>query len=200
MPPAIRRATRRPSRSSDTTAPVISCPANITVYLPLNSTAVSMPVNFPAPTATDNCSASPVTTTGFRFMYSRLARPPLTQRPLMPQEFEFCSFTMTVLYNFTGFFSPVDNLPTLNVVNAGKAIPVKFSLSGNKGLDIFAANSPYTISINCDGSAPQSDIEETMNAGSSSLSYNATSDQYNYVWKTENSWAKHLSSVSCETE
>ena len=65
---------------------------------------------------------------------------------------------------------------------------MKFSLSGNKGLSIFAANSPYSISINCDGSAPQSDVEETVNAGGSSLSYSATSDQYNYVWKTENSW------------
>jgi hypothetical protein len=72
-------------------------------------------------------------------------------------------------------------------VNAGKAVPVKFSLSGNKGLDIFAANSPYTVSINCDGSVPQSDIEETVNAGGSSLSY--TPDTYNYVWKTQASWA-----------
>jgi hypothetical protein len=96
---------------------------------------------------------------------------------------------VTVLYNFTGFFSPVDNLPTLNTVNAGRAIPVKFSLSGNKGLNIFAADSPYTIAINCDGSAVQSEIEETLTAGGSSLNYDAGSDKYNYVWKTENSWA-----------
>src|SRR6185436_4110875 len=41
------------------------------------------------------------------------------------------------LYSFTGFYQPVDNLPTLNIVNAGKAIPVKFSLGGFQGLDIF---------------------------------------------------------------
>jgi hypothetical protein len=94
---------------------------------------------------------------------------------------------VTVLYDFTGFFAPVDNLPTLNVVNAGRGVPVKFSLSGNKGLGIFAANSPSTISINCDGSAPQVDVEETVTAGGSSLSYSP--DTYNYIWKTESSWA-----------
>jgi hypothetical protein len=31
------------------------------------------------------------------------------------------------------------------------------------------------------------DVSETLNAGGSSLSFSG--DQYNYVWKTENSWA-----------
>jgi hypothetical protein len=36
-------------------------------------------------------------------------------------------------YNFSGFFQPVDNLPTLNIAKAGSAIPVKFSLGGDQG-------------------------------------------------------------------
>jgi hypothetical protein len=32
-------------------------------------------------------------------------------------------------------------------------------------------------------------IGETVTAGSSSLSYDATSNQYNYVWKTDKAWA-----------
>jgi Domain of unknown function (DUF4082) len=40
-------------------------------------------------------------------------------------------------YNFSGFFQPVNNMPTLNVAKAGSAIPVKFSLGGDQGLDIF---------------------------------------------------------------
>src|SRR5262249_52916040 len=53
-------------------------------------------------------------------------------------------------FNFGGFFQPVDNLPALNVVKAGSGIPVKFSLGGNQGLDIFY-NSTYPASqqINC---------------------------------------------------
>jgi len=174
----------------DNTPPVISCPANITVFLPANSSATSMPVTYPAPTATDNCSAATVTTDVASGSVFPVGTTTVTATATDDKNnSSSCQFTVTVLYNFTGFFAPVDNLPTLNVVNAGRGIPVKFSLSGDKGLGIFAANSPYTVSINCDGSAPQSDVEETLTAGSSSLSYNASSDQYNYIWKTENSWA-----------
>lgn len=175
---------------SDTTAPVLTCPANVVVELPANTTATSVAVNFPAPTATDNCSAPTVTTSvasGSVFpLGTTTVNVTATDAAGNPS---YCSFTVTVLYRFAGFFSPVDNLPTLNVVNAGRAIPVKFSLSGNKGLNIFAANSPSTIAIGCDGTAPQSDVEETLNAGQSSLTYDSASDQYHYVWKTENSWA-----------
>jgi len=99
------------------------------------------------------------------------------------------NFDVTVLYDFTGFFSPVVNQPTLNLVNAGRAVPVKFSLSGNKGLSIFAAGSPASQQINCSSDAPISTLDATTTAGSSSLSYDAASDQYNYVWKTDSSWA-----------
>ena len=65
---------------------------------------------------------------------------------------------------------------------------MKFSLSGNHGLAIFAACFPASSQNQCDASEPGVVIEETVNAGSSSLSYNATTDQYNYVWKTDKAW------------
>ena len=175
----------------DNSPPTISCAANIVEYLPLNSTAVTKVVNYTAPTAQDNCattitqiaglpsgSAFPVGTTTNTFR--------VTDAGGNTAE---CSFTVTVLYNFTGFFSPVGNTPVLNSVNAGRAIPVKFSLSGNKGLNIFAAGYPVSVSFNCATNDPGVDVTETLTAGGSSLSYSASSDQYNYVWKTENSWA-----------
>ena len=92
-------------------------------------------------------------------------------------------------YNFSGFFQPVDNLPTSNSVKAGQAIPVKFSLGGDQGLDIFEAGYPKSEPIVCNSGALVDGIETTVNAGSSSLSYSAGNDQYTYVWKTEKSWA-----------
>ena len=100
-----------------------------------------------------------------------------------------CSFNVTVLYNFSGFFSPVENPPVFNEMKAGRSVPVKFSLSGNKGLNIFAADSPNSVQIACDTGAPIAEVEETSTAGSSSLTYDATSDRYHYVWKTESAWA-----------
>ena len=92
-------------------------------------------------------------------------------------------------YTFTGFFQPVDNLPVLNTVKAGQAIPVKFSLNGDQGLDIFAAGYPKSEAIACDSNAQVDGIEETVTAGSSSLSYDPLTDTYTYVWKTEKAWA-----------
>jgi len=92
-------------------------------------------------------------------------------------------------YNFTGFFQPVDNLPTVNTVNAGRAIPVKFSLGGDQGLNIFDAGYPKSQIIACDSTAGVDGIEQTVTAGSSSLSYDASTDTYTYVWKTEKVWA-----------
>ncbi|MBI5825202.1 MAG: PxKF domain-containing protein [Chloroflexi bacterium] len=91
-------------------------------------------------------------------------------------------------YPFTGFFQPVDNLPTLNIVNAGRAIPVKFKLAGDQGLNIFPIGYPASTSVAC-GTTAEDVIEETVTAGSSSLSYNTTTGQYTYVWKTNKAWA-----------
>lgn len=93
-----------------------------------------------------------------------------------------------VVYNFAGFFQPIDNLPLWNSVKAGSAVPVKFSLDGDQGLDIFTTGYPISQKIDCDLNALLDPIEETVTAGSSSLSYNATIDQYNYVWKTDKAW------------
>ncbi len=174
----------------DTTPPVISCPANVVVQLPLNSTATSMAVNYPAATANDTCAATTNIT------YSKASGTVFNAGPTTVTvtatdasgNSSTCTFTVTVLYNFTGFFSPVSNTPTVNVVNAGRAIPVKFSLSGNKGLGILAVT-PESGVVACDFSAPAANLTDTVTAGSSSLSYDASSDQYSYIWKTESAWA-----------
>jgi alpha-tubulin suppressor-like RCC1 family protein len=92
------------------------------------------------------------------------------------------------IYNFTGFFQPIDNLPTWNSINAGSTVPVKFSLNGNQGIDIFEAGFPASQNIACDSSKSADPIEDIAAAGSSGLSYNATIDQYSYIWKTNKEW------------
>lgn len=91
-------------------------------------------------------------------------------------------------FTFTGFFPPVDNQPIINTVNAGRAIPIKFSLNGYQGLDIFATSYPASVTVAC-GTSAEDAIEQTVTAGGSSLSYDATTDQYTYVWKTDKAWA-----------
>lgn len=74
-------------------------------------------------------------------------------------------------------------------MKAGAAAPVKFSLAGDHGLGIFAPGYPTSIPIACDSSALVDGVEQTLTAGSSSLSYDPDADVYTYVWKTEKSWS-----------
>lgn len=99
------------------------------------------------------------------------------------------SYTWSVTYNFSGFFQPVDNLPVVNVAKAGSAIPVRFSLGGGYGLNIFAPGFPASQPMPCSSTGPFDDIEVTVNANASSLYYNANTGVYTYVWKTGAAWA-----------
>ena len=92
-------------------------------------------------------------------------------------------------YAFTGFFAPLRNLPVLNAVRAGAAVPVKFSLGGDHGLDVFASGYPASRQITCDTGVPISDVTETATAGASTLTYAAGADTYTYVWKTSGGWS-----------
>jgi hypothetical protein len=93
-------------------------------------------------------------------------------------------------YNFTGFFEPVEDEGIVNIVNAGRSIPIKFSLDGYQGLDIFYLDYPSSILVGaaCSGAnvIPEA---ATVTASNSSLSYDPGTDQYTYVWKTEKGWA-----------
>lgn len=101
---------------------------------------------------------------------------------------------IAIQYSFAGFFEPVDN-PGLspryifNSVKGGSGIPVKFSLGGDQGMDIFSPGYPTSRPVKCTTAARTDPIEQTVSAGNSSLNYDIASDTYTYVWKTENNWA-----------
>ncbi len=91
-------------------------------------------------------------------------------------------------YAFGGFRPPVNGGAVRNLAKAGSAIPVKFSLGGNRGLAILTAGSPASQRVACNTSSPIDPIEETVSAGASSLVYVAGTDTYTYVWKTNPAW------------
>ena len=168
----------------DTTAPVITLNGANPITVILGSTFTD-----PGATANDSCAASFAATASGSVNTNVIGSYTITYNATDPSGNAAIAVTRTVkvIYNFTGFFSPIGNPPTLNSVNAGRGIPVKFSLSGNQGLNIFAANNPYSVSFNCASNDPGVDVSETLTAGGSSLSYSP--DTYTYVWKTESSWA-----------
>ena len=68
-------------------------------------------------------------------------------------------------------------------------MPLKFSLGGDKGLKVLAAGFPMSLEFDCASLELKSERVATKTAGKSSLSYDASSGQYSYVWKTDKAWA-----------
>lgn len=175
--------------TNETVDPTLTLPPDIVMSLPLNSTDTSKIVNFTV-SATDNCDANPAVTavpaSGSAFPVGtttvQVTATDVSGNTAMG------SFTVAVSYNFAGFFQPIYNLPAVNTVNGGQSIPVKFSLSGNKRLNIFATGFPASRQIDCTTGAPIGTAETTVTAGSSGLRYDADTDTYIYVWKTEKRW------------
>lgn len=103
--------------------------------------------------------------------------------------------TYQVVYQWSGFFAPVDNPSVWNVVQAGRSVPLKFSLNGYQGMNILLG-APRVQFVTC-GAGLTDIITETeaSTAGSSGLQYDPTTDQYIYVWKTDKAWAGRCGKV-----
>ena len=95
--------------------------------------------------------------------------------------------TVNVIWNFSGFFPPVANLPGLNSVKAGSSVAVKFSLAGNQGLSILAGT-PTSTPIDCVTRAPLGSAVPIGFSGRSAVAYSASADTYTLSWKTAKNW------------
>jgi hypothetical protein len=102
------------------------------------------------------------------------------------------SCTYWVIYRWSGFFRPVDNSSgsniVWNIVNAGRAVPIKFSLAGPQGMDILSGT-PKVVLVPCTNGASDPIDEFASTAGNSGVQYDPVADQYIYVWKTDRTWA-----------
>ena len=90
-------------------------------------------------------------------------------------------------YTFTGFFSPINNLPAINDANPGSTVPIKFSLSGFRGFNLFATGYPATQAMTTCGGALTGPVVPTVLAPEG-FTYDPALDQYKYVWKTDRNW------------
>ena len=171
----------------DTTPPTLDVPANITTFAtgPLGA-SVSYAVTasdlvdgtiVPSCTSASGSTFAPGTKTVT--CTATDARNNVTTK----------SFTVSVVYNWTGFYQPV-NMNATNAVKAGSAIPVKFSLGGNMGLDVLEAGFPRAVAASCTGGVTEEITDaETIPASSNSFNYDAAANQYVFVWKSEKSWS-----------
>jgi hypothetical protein len=86
------------------------------------------------------------------------------------------------------FGSPVSNT-TRNYAKAGTVVGFKFGLTGYQGLDIFAANSPSSVTVtSCAAPPGKFTVLQGSNASSPTLTYEKRSDLYTYNWRTSTGW------------
>jgi hypothetical protein len=81
--------------------------------------------------------------------------------------------------DFDGFYSPLVAEPATVTLRAGDNVPVKFSLHGDRGLDVVARAALRPCSLTANDSSP----------AAGSLSYNAGPDRYTFAWATDKAWA-----------
>jgi len=96
--------------------------------------------------------------------------------------FDVSNADFAITWPFTGFFSPIG--PGLNSAKAGSAVPVKFSLGGDRGLAILADGYPASVQVDCVTGALLGSPERT--ASDDGLTF--ANGQYTYVWKTSKAW------------
>jgi extracellular elastinolytic metalloproteinase len=80
---------------------------------------------------------------------------------------------------------------TVTVRDAGSAVPVQFSLGGNRGLDVLKdAQSPAYQQVDCTTLEPPqfATTQPASTTGSAPLTYNARQGRYQYNWLTDESW------------
>jgi hypothetical protein len=75
------------------------------------------------------------------------------------------NFVIVSPYAFSGFKSPVDNPPAPNRVVAGLAVPLRFSLGGDRGLGIFRAGYPKSGTVECDFATQTETLQTVASLG-----------------------------------
>jgi hypothetical protein len=92
-------------------------------------------------------------------------------------------------WDFEGFFRPVDNLPTLNKVKAGAAVPLKWRLIDASGAPVTdLASATITVStLDCTTGEESDEVEQTATVGPGLQ--NQGDGYYQLNWKTAKSYA-----------
>jgi hypothetical protein len=109
------------------------------------------------------------------------------------------SVTYKVTTNWSGFSSPVDNLPTLNSAKAGQAIPLKWRITNSSGNPITNLTSVAvtTSSRDCSSGVSGTDALEEYAAGSSGLQ-NLGDGYYQFNWKSPTSYANSCKTINLD--
>ena len=187
---AIRAAT-----PSDTVAPVITMPDQITVPADADADGLAQPtpVRFTV-TAIDDTDG-PVTaacTPASGSLFTLGTTTVTCAASDAAGNMATASFDVHVVFAVVGgadgFSIPVNENRAAAGVRAGAVVPIRFSLGRYYG-DVFATGYPKSQQTACTNETVEAVETSTDAAGNGGLHYDASVDQYTYNWKTDRAWA-----------
>ncbi|HEX6619931.1 MAG TPA: beta-propeller fold lactonase family protein [Solirubrobacteraceae bacterium] len=88
--------------------------------------------------------------------------------------------------DFQGFLGPIHEG---SVVRAGDAIPIVFSLGGDRGLDVLADGSPSSAQVDCDDPGAPTEGDPAWSKSGQGLIFHSWTGHYVFVWQTRKAWA-----------
>ncbi|WP_237333511.1 PxKF domain-containing protein [Vibrio natriegens] len=166
----------------DTTAPSITVPEDVTVYVSNGDELVDIGIATaddlfaPVVVSSDAPDTFPLGTTAVTWSATDLNGNTATGIQ-----------NVTVYYDFKGFNQPVDNLPVVNTAKAGKVIPIKWRIASGDGSyirDLSAVSSLQTHAIDCESDNNVEDPIEAETSGKAGLHYDLSADQFVFNWKS----------------
>lgn len=95
--------------------------------------------------------------------------------------------SVSVLYDFVGFLTPVDNLPLVNTTKAGRGIPIKWQLrDGNAGFigDLGAVAATQFVEVSCNAENLAENPVEAGTTGQSGTRFDEAEQKFIHVWDT----------------
>jgi hypothetical protein len=187
MPPATPATATQNVTVTDTTAPVVTAPADVAAIVsgpttPVNlngpGTAVDLVDGPVTPVTPDNVGPFPPGET----IVTWAATDAALNTGTAPQ-------TVQVLYDFAGFQPPIDNLPVVNSGKAGKVVPVKWQIRDGNGSfirDLGVVSSIQFAPVLCDDADNAfEDPIEAEATGGTGLRYDTADEHFVYNWKTD---------------
>ena len=91
-------------------------------------------------------------------------------------------------FGWAGFLQPLDSLPATNKVEGGSTVPIKFTIGGNKGLNILAAGYPASQPASCTDFASTGPATPIASAAVIAADFTYSGNHYQINWKTDKAW------------
>lgn len=89
---------------------------------------------------------------------------------------------------FGGFVPPLSHRGEPYRIRAGRTLPLRFTLGGDLGLDLFAPGFPVSREVSCTTGEAVGVPAPILQPGGSGLTYSAGNATYRLNWSTESGW------------